>query len=57
MATATLKVLGTFARSSMRGKPHYLDDAPRFSGYVRAVTQRYDELAPLANLFDELRIV
>jgi len=53
-----LKVLGIFARIKYRdGKPRYLDDAPRFSGYVRAVTQRYDELAPLAHLFDELEIV
>lgn len=50
-----LKVLGIFARIRYRdGKPHYLDDAPRFIGYVRNVAQRYDELAPLARLFDEL---
>ena len=50
-----LKVLGIFARIRYRdGKPHYLTDAPRFIGYVRAVTRRYDELAPLARFFDEL---
>lgn len=50
-----LKVLGIFARIRYRdGKPHYLEDAPRFIGYVRAVAQRYGELAPLARLFDEL---
>ena len=50
-----LKVLGIFARIQYRdGKPHYLGDTPRFVGYVRAVTRRYDELAPLARLFDEL---
>ncbi|HYM47214.1 MAG TPA: phosphotransferase, partial [Burkholderiaceae bacterium] len=50
-----LKVLGIFARIRYRdGKPHYLDDAPRFIGYVRAVARRYGELAPLARLFDEL---
>ncbi len=50
-----LKVLGIFARIRYRdGKPHYLEDAPRFIGYVRAVTQCYGELAPLARLFDEL---
>jgi aminoglycoside/choline kinase family phosphotransferase len=50
-----LKVLGIFARISHRdGKPHYLEDTPRFVGYVRAVTRRYDELAPLARLFDQL---
>ncbi len=52
-----LKVLGIFARINYRdGKPHYLADTPRFVGYVRAVTRRYDELAPLARLFDELGI-
>jgi aminoglycoside/choline kinase family phosphotransferase len=50
-----LKVLGIFARINYRdGKPHYLADTPRFVAYVRAVTRRYDELAPLARLFDEL---
>jgi aminoglycoside/choline kinase family phosphotransferase len=50
-----LKVLGIFARINYRdGKPHYLTDTPRFVAYVRAVTRRYDELAPLARLFDEL---
>jgi aminoglycoside/choline kinase family phosphotransferase len=50
-----LKVLGIFARINYRdGKPAYLADTPRFVGYVRTVTHRYDELAPLARLFDEL---
>ena len=50
-----LKVLGIFARIRYRdGKPQYLVDAPRFIGYVRAVVQRYNELTPLARLFDEL---
>jgi aminoglycoside/choline kinase family phosphotransferase len=50
-----LKVLGIFARINYRdGKPHYLADTPRFVGYVRAVTRRYDELASLGRLFDEL---
>ncbi|HQR20350.1 MAG TPA: phosphotransferase [Burkholderiaceae bacterium] len=50
-----LKVLGIFARINYRdGKPHYLADTPRFVKYVREVTRRYDELAPLARLFDEL---
>ncbi|HTN48223.1 MAG TPA: phosphotransferase [Burkholderiaceae bacterium] len=49
-----LKVLGIFARINYRdGKPHYLADTPRFVAYVRAVARRYDELAPLARLFDE----
>jgi aminoglycoside/choline kinase family phosphotransferase len=50
-----LKVLGIFARINYRdGKSHYLADTPRFVAYVRAVTRRYDELAPLARLLDEL---
>jgi N-acetylmuramate 1-kinase len=50
-----LKVLGIFARINYRdGKPHYLADTPRFVAYVRAVARRYDELAPLAQLLDEL---
>lgn len=50
-----LKVLGIFARICYRdGKPAYLEDAPRFLGYVRAVCARYAALAPLAQLLDEL---
>jgi aminoglycoside/choline kinase family phosphotransferase len=50
-----LKVLGIFARINYRdGKPGYLADTPRFVNYVRDVTRRYDELAPLARLIDEL---
>ena len=50
-----LKVLGIFARIRYRdGKPEYLEDAPRFIGYARAVATRYRELAPLARLLDEI---
>lgn len=50
-----LKVLGIFARIRYRdGKPDYLEDAPRFLAYVRAVCSRYAQLAPLARLLDEL---
>ena len=50
-----LKVLGIFARIHHRdGKPGYVEDAPRFVGYVRAVTGRYNALAPLTRLFDEI---
>ncbi len=50
-----LKVLGIFARIRYRdGKPAYLEDAPRFLGYARAVCTRYAALAPLAQLLDEL---
>lgn len=48
-----LKVLGIFARICHRdGKQGYVEDAPRFIGYVRAVSARYNALAPLAQLFD-----
>ena len=50
-----LKVLGIFARLNYRdGKPGYLEDTPRFLGYVRHATARYNELAPLARLLDEI---
>lgn len=50
-----LKVLGIFARIRYRdGKSGYLEDTPRFVGYVRAVCARYPELAPLLRIFDRL---
>jgi aminoglycoside/choline kinase family phosphotransferase len=50
-----LKVLGIFARIRYRdGKSGYLEDTPRFQGYVRACCARYDALAPLLELFDRL---
>ena len=50
-----LKVLGIFARINYRdGKPGYVEDTPRFVRYVRAVAGRYNALAPLAHLFDEI---
>ena len=50
-----LKVLGIFARINYRdGKPHYLQDTPRFVKYAREVLHRYVALAPLARLFDEI---
>lgn len=50
-----LKVLGIFARIRYRdGKAKYLEDAPRFIGYARAVAGRYHALAPLLGLLDEL---
>lgn len=46
-----LKVLGIFARIRYRdGKPHYLDDAPRFFAYLAHAIERNPELA----LLDEL---
>ena len=52
-----LKVLGIFARIHYRdGKPKYLEDAPRFIGYARAVATRYAALAPLAKLLDALGV-
>jgi aminoglycoside/choline kinase family phosphotransferase len=50
-----LKVLGIFARIHHRdGKSGYVEDSPRFVAYVRAVSGRYRELAPLLVLFDRL---
>ena len=50
-----LKVLGIFARIRYRdGKAKYLEDAPRFLDYARAVARRYAALAPLAGLLDEI---
>jgi len=51
-----LKVLGIFARINYRdGKPKYLADTPRFLAYARGVTQRYNALAPLGRLLDDLQ--
>jgi aminoglycoside/choline kinase family phosphotransferase len=53
-----LKVLGIFARLHYRdGKAGYLDDTPRFIGYVRHAVARYDELAALGRLLDELEAI
>ncbi len=50
-----LKVLGIFARLNYRdSKPGYLQDTPRFLGYVRHATRRYRDLAPLERLLDEI---
>jgi len=52
-----LKVLGIFARICYRdGKPKYLQDTPRFLSYARGVTKRYNALAPLGRLLDELKL-
>jgi aminoglycoside/choline kinase family phosphotransferase len=49
-----LKVLGIFARLHYRdAKGGYLEDTPRFVGYVRHAVNRYPELAPLGRLLDE----
>lgn len=48
-----LKVLGIFARLHHRdGKSGYLEDTPRFAGYVRATAGRYGALSPLLGLLD-----
>ena len=50
-----LKVLGIFAHINYRdGKSHYLADAPRFLGYVRATANRYRALGPLLKLIDAI---
>ena len=51
-----LKVLGVFARICHRdGKPGYVEDTPRFLGYVRAVALRYAALTPLLRLLDQFQ--
>jgi len=49
-----LKVLGIFARLNYRdGKQGYLEDTPRFVGYVRHAVNRYGELAALGRVLDD----
>ena len=51
-----LKVIGIFARIRHRdGKPHYLEDAPRFFAYLRDVGRLYKEFTPLLKLLDTLQ--
>lgn len=46
-----LKVIGIFARICHRdGKPQYLEDVPRFFGYLHTVAQRRPELRVLQQL-------
>jgi hypothetical protein len=50
-----LKVLGIFARLHYRdGKSGYLEDTPRFIGYVRHAAARYQALNPLLALLDAI---
>lgn len=52
-----LKVLGIFARIRYRdGKPRYLEDAPRFVGYLREACAADARLAPLERLLDSLEL-
>ncbi|MCO5785667.1 aminoglycoside phosphotransferase [Pseudomonas sp. G11-1] len=52
-----LKVLGIFARIRYRdGKPHYLEDAPRFVQYLRDACDSDARLAPLSRLLDSLEL-
>ena len=51
-----LKVLGIFARLYHRdGKDAYLKDIPLVMKYASKTAHRYNELAPLARLLDELQ--
>jgi len=50
-----LKILGLFCRLKHRdGKPHYVQDLPRFFAYATRVALRYRELAPLLPLIQPL---
>lgn len=51
-----LKVIGIFARICHRdGKPAYLDDVPRFFGYLRAAISRRPQLAELLAVLDAVQ--
>ena len=50
-----LKVAGIFCRLTYRdGKAKYLEDVPRFMGYIRATAHRYSRFTPLLRLIDTL---
>ena len=50
-----IKVLGIFARLCHRdGKDGYLKDMPLVTHYLRRACERYNELAPMLRLLDEL---
>lgn len=52
-----LKVMGIFARIRYRdGKPRYIEDAPRFIGYLREACTADQRLAPLKSLLDSLEL-
>ena len=52
-----LKVLGIFARLHYRdGKAGYLEDTPRFIGYLRAAAARHDALRPLLAVLDDAQM-
>ena len=54
-AQRQIKVLGIFARLYHRdGKDGYLKDMPRVMAYLRRTCTRYNALAPLALLLDQL---
>ncbi len=50
-----LKIAGIFARLTYRdGKAHYVQDAPRFIGYIRQIATRYRALHPLLALLNRV---
>ena len=50
-----LKVMGVFARICYRdGKPHYVQDTPRFLTYIRHTGSLYKDFMPLLRLMDSL---
>ncbi|HIJ49125.1 MAG TPA: phosphotransferase, partial [Gammaproteobacteria bacterium] len=51
-----IKVVGIFSRLNYRdGKPSYLADIPLTLNYIKDVTSRYRELAPLYDLVSSLK--
>lgn len=52
-----LKVVGIFARLAYRDKkPKYLDEIPRFIGYLRQIAPRYPDTKPLMPLLDAFEV-
>lgn len=52
-----LKVIGIFARIKHRdGKPHYVQDIPRFFNYIRTVAERCKQLAPLQHFLAQFNL-
>jgi Predicted phosphotransferase related to Ser/Thr protein kinases len=53
-----MKAVGIFSRLLLRdGKEGYLKDIPRTLGYLITISERYEELKPLADLIDHYQVV
>ena len=53
-----MKAVGIFSRLLLRdGKEGYLKDVPRTLGYLITISERYEELKPLAGLIEHYQVV